>query len=129
MYSSPAYWNGFVYFATANGNLKAYRLSNGKLSLASQSNNHFTSRAGIPVVSANGASNGVVWLVERITSTGQTVLRAYDATNVSKEIYTSNMNVARDGLGKGSPFTVPTVANSKVYVSSRGLISVFGVLH
>ena len=129
MYSSPAYWNGFVYFGTANGNLKAYGLSNGKLSLASQSNNHFTSRGGIPVVSANGTSNGVVWLVERITSTGQTVLRAYDAINVSKEIYTSNMNAARDGLGKGSPFTSPTVANGKVYVSSRGVISVFGLLH
>src|SRR4051812_11920591 len=128
MYSSPAYLNGHVYIATANGNLKSYSLSNSHLTLSTQSGDHFTSRGPIPVVSANGTSNGIVWLADRITSSGVVVLRAYSASSVTSQIYASSQNSTRDSMGVGFPFTVPTVANGRVYVASKGKINVFGLL-
>jgi Big-like domain-containing protein len=128
MYSSPAYWNGHVYTASANLNLRSYTLSNSHLTLSSQSNDHFTSRGPIPVVSGNGTTNGIVWLADRITSSGVVVLRAYNAANVSQQIYSSAQNSTRDSIGNGMPFTVPTVANGRVYVGAKGKVAVFGLL-
>jgi hypothetical protein len=128
MYSSPTYWNGHVYTASANLNLRSYSLSNSHLTLSTQSSDHFTSRGPIPVVSGNGATNGIVWLADRITSSGVVVLRAYNAANVSQQIYSSAQNSTRDSIGAGMPFTVPTVANGRVYVGAKGKVAVFGLL-
>jgi hypothetical protein len=128
MYGSPAYWNGHVYVATANGNLRSYALSNSHLSLSSHSGDQFTSRGPIPVVSGNGTTNGIVWLNDRITSSGVVVLRAYNAANVTTQIYSSAQNSTRDSIGNGMPFTVPTVANGRVYVGAKGKVAVFGTI-
>ena len=47
------------------------------------------------------------------------VLHAYQASNVSLELYNSQQNSTRDTLGKGIRFSVPTVANGNVYVGSK----------
>ena len=53
------------------------------------------------------------------------VLHAYDASNLSTEIYSSNTNAARDQFDPNK-FVVPTIANGKVYVATPTGVAVFG---
>jgi hypothetical protein len=89
-----------------------------------------------PVISSNGASNAVIWLIDSSgaivtppASPTPAILRAYDASDLSNEKYNSAINPARDSAGPALKFTVPTVANGKVYVGARGELDVFGLLN
>ena len=127
-YGTPSYWNGFVYFAGVHDSVKAFKLENGTLTgPLAHGPTIFDSRGGVTTVSANDTTDGVVWLISRIN--GQGVLYAYDAQDVSKEIYTSNQAGARDQFGIGVKFSVPTIFNGKVYVGGYDRLAVFGLLH
>jgi uncharacterized protein (TIGR03437 family) len=127
LYGIPAYFNQKVYFAASNDTLKAFPLSNGRLgtSPASRSSQVFGYPGAIPTISANGSSNGIVWLIEG--AAGGT-LHAYDAADVANELYNSQMKASRDALGSSVRFTVPTVANGKVYAGTGDSLAVFGLL-
>ena len=57
------------------------------------------------------------------------MLAAYNATNLSTEIYNSTQaHGQRDQLANGVKFAAPIVANGKVYVGGEALLSVFGLL-
>ena len=90
-WSSPTYFNGTVYYAGQNDTLKAFPITQAKLATtpSSQSAVVFPYPGSTPSVSANGTQNGIVWAVE--SNHGQlNVLHAYDATNLSRELYNSN---------------------------------------
>jgi hypothetical protein len=79
----------------------------------------------------NGSSDGIVWAIDASdfgTIGGHAVLRAYDATNVSHELYNSADAGTRDRLGQAVKFTVPTVINGKVYVGTGTELDVLGLL-
>ncbi len=125
-FTSPAAWNGFVYFIGAFDNLRAYQLANGKLTATGQSGTTFGFQGSSPVVSANGNQNGIVWAIDHQTDA---VLRAFDAGNVANELYNSDQNGARDSLASPvAHFIVPTVANGKVFVATRTKLVVYGLL-
>jgi hypothetical protein len=70
--------------------------------------------------------NGIIWVIE---SSSSGTLHAYDASNVSTELYHSQMNSSRDALGSFLRFSVPTIANGRVYVGTRDALVVFGLLN
>jgi hypothetical protein len=128
VFSSPAYFNGAVYYADINGSLKAFPITNAKLGNASpaQSTMQFPYPGSSPVVSANGTANGIVWAHE---NNNPAVLHAYDATNLTHELYNSNQAAGnRDQLGPGNKFITPAVADGKVFVGTQGSVAVFGLL-
>ena len=128
VFSSPAWFNGTLYYGDVGGSLKAFAFANGMFPATptSHSAHSFGFPGTTPSVSANGTSNGIVWAAE---NTSPAVLHAYDATNLSKELYNSNQAASgRDHFGSGNKFIVPTVVNGKVYVGTTNGVGVFGLL-
>jgi hypothetical protein len=80
-----------------------------------------------PAISATGTSNGVVWALDnhaycttQSKACGPAVLYAYDATSLV-ELWDSSMAAGgADAAGNAVKFTVPTIANGKVYIGTRG---------
>ena len=129
IWSTPAYFNGTVYYGDVSGTLKAFTISSARLQSTpqSQSATQFTFPCTAPSVSANGTANGIVWAHE---NTNPAVLHAYVATNLAHEIYNSNQAAAnRDHFGAGNKYITPTVADGKVFVGTSNSVAVFGLLH
>lgn len=123
---TPAYFNGWVYYGGWTHGLTAFKLNNGLLptTATATSSRSYAIPGCTPSISANGASNGIVWALQ-LASPG--ILSAYNATNLS-EIYNSGQLVSRDGLTNGVKFSVPTVVNGKVYIGSQFAVYGFGLL-
>jgi hypothetical protein len=128
LFSTGAFWNNNFYVAGAGGPVRAYALntSQAKFSLSSASSSAFGWPGGTPSVSAAGAQAGLVWILNtsayctnQSPGCGPAVLHAYDATNLMSELWNSSQ-VSADAAGNAVKFTVPTVANGKVYVGTRG---------
>jgi hypothetical protein len=87
-----------------------------------------------PSVSSNGNTNGIVWAIDTSNNgppnpgPGPSVLHAYDATNLAKELYNSSQMGSRDQAGNTVKFTVPTVVNGKVYIGTSAELDVYGLL-
>jgi hypothetical protein len=132
IFGSPAFWMNKVYIAALKDSLKIFALNGGLLSTAptSLSANTFGFPGATPSISANGSQAGIVWALENASfRTGKlAILHAYDANDVSKELYNSQQAGSRDLLPLGVGFAVPTIANGKVYVGTVSELDVFGVM-
>ena len=128
VFGTPAYFNNNIYMAAVEDFLRAYSFVDGQLYPSSQSTNKFPWPGASPVVSANGTSNGIVWAIQTNGSGAPAILHAYSADFVSTRLYSSDENSARDNPGPAVKFSVPTVANGKVYVGSTSQVSVYGLL-
>jgi hypothetical protein len=130
IFATGAFWNGRFYLAGVNGPLQSYSFNTATgmfdLSSVPQSPGSFGFPGSTPSVSSSGTVNGIVWVLDNgnyctpeSDGCGPTVLHAYDATNVAKELWNSTQG-AGNAAGNAVKFTVPTVANGKVYVGTRG---------
>jgi hypothetical protein len=127
IFMCPAYWNGNVFVSGIGDSVQAFTLSAGKLSTspASQTSAQFSFPGAAVSVSSNGASAGIVWVLDG----GGGVLYAYDATNLATELYdTSQASGGRDTPGQPVKFAVPTIANGHVYVGTQTELDVYGLL-
>ncbi|MFY9803089.1 MAG: hypothetical protein WA211_10545 [Candidatus Acidiferrales bacterium] len=127
VWSMPAYFNNTVYYAANGDVLKAFSISNAKLVAppGSQSATSFPYPGGTPSISANGSSNGIVWVVQ---NNGGGVLRAFDATNLATELYDSNQAANSRDHFSDNKFITPMIANGKVYIGTPNSVVVFGML-
>ena len=128
VFSMPAYFNNAVYYGAVGDNIKAFAISNAQLAgaPASQTGNAFGYPGATPSISANGTNNAILWAAE---NAGSAVLHAYDATNLSRELYNSNQaSGGRDRFGAGNKFITPMITNGKVYVGTTNGVGVFGLL-
>jgi hypothetical protein len=142
MWSSPTYWNGDVYFGPAadggsGAQLRAFSFNFGGSGLlssspSSKSSHTFNFSGPTAPISSSGATNGIVWALDNSqwanscsgTTTCQT-LYAFDATNLAIQLYSNGGTDTGSGAVK---FTVPTVANGKVYVGGQKTLTVYGLL-
>jgi hypothetical protein len=130
IWSTPAYFDGSVYYGPVGGALLAFRVSNAMLggSPSSQSATSFGYPGTAPAISANGTANGIVWAHENAGS-GAAVLHAYAASNLATELYNSSQAAnSRDAFGSGNKFITPTIADGKVLVGTTSGVAVFGLL-
>jgi len=130
-YGQPAYWNGNLYAVIVADFLRQFPISNAAIASTASSvaTKLYPYRGATPSVSANGSTNGIVWIEDAnpYLFNGPSILDAYDASHVATQLYSSPTN----GTGaacSASKFIVPVVANGKVYVSGSNCFSVFGLL-
>ena len=130
-FGQPAYWNGNIYTIIVGDSLRQFSVGNGAISTvsSSHSNNTFSFRGATPAVSASSTTNGIVWVADitAYQSGGAVILDAYDATNVSTPLYSSPAS-GSGAAATAAKFTVPTVANGKIYVGGQLAFTVFGLL-
>ncbi len=133
LYGNASYWNGNLYMAASNSVIHQYSISGTAIDttpvaigVGATAATYY--RGGNTVVSANGTSNGIVWMYGK-TQTGGAILHAYSATDVGNELWSSQMNAGRDGLNTGGEgFQVPVVIDGKVFASSGKNIDVYSLL-
>jgi hypothetical protein len=132
LWATPAWWNNNVYFGGSDDNLRQYtfdptkgQLSNGAVSVSAT---YFGFPGPTPSISANGTSDAILWALQTDDYlSGSATLHAYDATDIGTELYNSAQNGQRDDPGGAVKFTVPTVANGKVYVPAQQRLTVYGL--
>jgi hypothetical protein len=134
-FSTPVYFNGYVYFSAVADYLKAFQLTNGLLSTTptSYSVDTFLCRGASFEVSANGITNGILWAIQNSgdpnnDATIPGVLIAYDANNVANELYNSNQASTRDTMDYPAKFSIPLIANGKVIVAGQTQLIIYGLL-
>jgi hypothetical protein len=129
IWSTPAYFNGAVYYGPSGGGLRAFAVKAARLSTTASSSTavSFTYPGTSPAVSANGTSNGIVWAHE---NTNPAVLHAYDAGNLAHELYNSSQAAnGRDEFGAGNKFITPVIADGRVFIGTQSGVAVFGLLN
>jgi hypothetical protein len=121
-----AYWErrgGPILYLRGNHDaVKAFRFVNGQFQPTPFTTSGFT--AGLPydglAISANGSAqySAILWVTSTLggDNNGPGTLHALSAMDLSKELWNSDMNAARDSLGILAKYTAPTIANGKVYV-------------
>jgi len=143
-FSTPAFWQSRLYVAGAEqgttDHLRSYTFnpSTGQFSSApaSSSAHSFPFPGATAAISSSGNANGIVWAVDTSGygvpspfGTTPAVLYAFDAANVANELWDSSQAPGgRDQAGAAVKFTVPTVANGKVYIGTRTEVDVYGLL-
>ena len=131
IYSTPAYWQTYLYFWSPNDVLRVFQMVNGLVSTTTVATGSVTfgSPGATPEVSSNSGANGIVWAVQPdgYGTGAPAVLHALNATT-AVELYNSAQAGTRDTAGPAIKFTPPTVANGKVYVPTASELDVYGLL-
>jgi hypothetical protein len=135
-FSTPVFFNGYVYFGAVNDVIRAFQLTNGQLSTTptSQSAAIYGVRGASFAISANSTSNGILWALQNNGASADNdvgnpgVLFAYNADNLATELYDSSQAGSRDTLDNAVKFSIPLVANGKVFVAGQTQLTAFGLL-
>ena len=137
---NAAFWNrtdGPILYLWGNDDvLREFQMQNGVFNtspLAANSSVPNTLPFSGMAVSSNAfvPGSGIFWATTVFSSTlpAAGTLHAFDALNVSQELWNSDMQGTRDTLGSFTKFANPTVVNGKVYVpTDSNQVAVYGLL-
>ncbi len=130
IYSTPLFWQHTLYVVANQGPVKAFRFSTVTDQFEarpfSASSQPYYYPGATPVLSAAGTKDAILWVIDPAKPG---VLHAYDALNLNTEFWNSSQAASkRDEAGRGLKFTVPTVANGKVYIGTKNELDVYGLL-
>jgi hypothetical protein len=129
IFATGAFWNSNYYIAGVGGTLSAFSLgpSAQMNTVATSISRHYFGFPGAsPSVSSTpDNANGIVWALDNgqhctgAAACGPAVLHVYDAANLATELWNSTQG-SGNAAGNAVKFTVPTIANGKVYIGTRG---------
>jgi hypothetical protein len=130
IFATAAFWNNTLYLAPVDDPVTAFTFDpiarKFNTPFAMQSGNSFGFPGATASISASGASNGIVWAINshnyctpQSGGCGPAQLYAYSATALGTHLWNST-TIGADVAGNAVKFTVPTIANGKVYVGTRG---------
>jgi hypothetical protein len=139
LFGTPAFWQNSMYIGGQGDYLKQFTFdpSTGLFNPtpSSQSTQVFNFPGATPSISSQGALNGIVWAIDAsqygppAPGPGPAILHAYNAANLAVEYWNSSMAPnGRDQAGGAVKFVPPTIANGKVYLSTRTEIDVYGLI-
>ena len=129
LFNSPVFWSrpagSLVYVWGLNSPLMAFSFDGSRFQETPVATGPSVQNLAFPgaalSLSANGSDpkTGIVWSSHPIKGSLQGVLRAYDASDISKELWNSDADPsAHDQVGAHTKFNSPTVANGKVYLGT-----------
>ena len=144
-FGAPVYWNSpnngpSIYLWGPNDFLKAYKFTGTQFqttpisSSTVQNSSGFSNAAALSLSSSGSTSgSGILWtsasfsgLATGISRPG--IVRAFDATDLTRELWNSRQNLNRDDVGGYAKFVPPTVVNGKMYMGSfSGQLLVYGL--
>jgi len=130
MFSSAAYFDNRIYLGPVDGPITSYPLIGGQIDTlgAITAATIFGYPGASPSISADGATNGIVWAIDsEAYDSGPAVLYAFDAASLA-ELYDSTQAGARDVAGTAVKFATPTIAGGKVYVGTQNELDAYGLL-
>jgi uncharacterized protein (TIGR03437 family) len=122
-FGAAGYFNGSVYLDPVNSPLLEFQVANASLAStpAAAAANQNSFPGATPSISANGSNDGIVWTV---TADDGGRLLAYDAIDLAT-LYDSNAR-ASDQLPGYSEFSVPTIADGKVFAATDSGVTIYG---
>ena len=128
--STPAFFNGVLYYGPAYTAMRAFPMTNAKLATtpSSQTAATFNYPGATPSISANGTTSGIVWArgIQLELTRGAARIRRHQPGH---ELYNSNQAASgRDSFGNGNKFVTPVIVSGKVYVGTQNGVAVFGLL-
>jgi hypothetical protein len=132
-YGAAAYWNGHIFFTDRSYTTRDFTIENGLL-VAKRVTARMSSPAATPIVSADGTKDAILWVVStkewnEAHMDRPAVLHAYDARDITHELYNSEQKSERDRAGMTVRFAIPTVADGHIFVGARGRLDVYGLLN
>jgi uncharacterized protein YegP (UPF0339 family) len=128
VFSSPAWFNGTIYFGAVGDRIRAFKVNAALLTAqaTSTTKSSFAYPGATPAISANGVNDAILWAVE---NNNPAVLHAYDATNLANELYNSTQaSSGRDSFDSGNKYITPTIADGRVIVGGNSNLTVFGLI-
>ena len=149
IHGSPVYLKDdkgkeYVYAWAEDGYLKQFLLSraaplNPIFDIPNTKTGNSSLPNGMPGALLSASSNGtvtgtgIIWASRPIDGDANHanvpgLLQAFDATDVTHELWNSNLISMRDSIGTFAKFVPPTIANGKVYVATfSGNVKVYGL--
>jgi hypothetical protein len=135
IFSTPTFWNGSIYYHSAQDVIKAYYWypNTGLLSTSpvSEGSVVYGGHGANTAISANSTTDAIVWDIDTTNAGtgGPAVLHAYNAVNLSQQLYNSSQAGSRDTAGAAVKFAVPTIVDGRVYIGTATEVDVYGLLN